>query len=92
MLIALPLIAGAADDACLNDCLQQGGKLRCVQRCGPEEVMVRGEKKSVHLPHSEPVPVADVDMYRELMAQAEVACAQGNTQACKNFQVMKAGK
>jgi hypothetical protein len=92
LLIALPLRAGAANDACLNDCLKQGGKLRCLQSCGSDDVIVSGKKKSARLPHSEPVRSGEVDMYRELMAQAEAACAEGNKQACRNVQAMKAGK
>lgn len=92
LLMALPLVAGAANDACLSDCLKQGGKLRCVQSCGSDDLVVRGKKKPARLPHSEPVPSGEVDMYRELMAQAEAACAEGNKQACRNVQAMKAGK
>lgn len=89
---ALPAFAGAVEDACLRDCLKQGGKLRCVQSCGADDAMVRGKKKPARLPHSEPVANGEVDMYRELLEQAEAACAEGNKQACRNVQAMKEGK
>lgn len=92
LLLASPARAWDDNQACVDRCLTQADKLRCLRECSAADVSSLRKGKVKPLPQSEPAELEEADFLGQMMAQAAAACKQGNKQACRNLAAMRAGK
>ncbi|RTL57665.1 MAG: hypothetical protein EKK46_02750 [Rhodocyclaceae bacterium] len=93
-LLPVTVSALTTDQACLDDCIRDGGrKLQCLTQCSTDiPTVIRKRPLATPAPPRQANGLPETDMLGEMMAQAEAACKVGNKQACLNLKQMKAGK